>query len=189
MLKLTEQKAREFVTSKGGVVDKILKENGGHYFYITCKLGHHFKKEKSKLAFTKKQYCNYYPCGKKSKWNNEQGFEIFKERLFEIFGDDVICIEENPQTSKEFEFQCNHCKNKWRHEPTYQIHTPKRKKKPPSCSNCGGSSPITIEQKEAFLKELNIVALDEVSSIINMQEKFRYKCNECSSINKKTLNN
>ena len=49
MLKLTEQKAREFVTSKGGVVDKILKENGGHYFYITCKLGHHFKKEKSKL--------------------------------------------------------------------------------------------------------------------------------------------
>ena len=38
MLKLTEQKAREFVTSKGGVVDKILEENGKHFFYITCKL-------------------------------------------------------------------------------------------------------------------------------------------------------
>ena len=195
MLKLTEQKAREFVTSKGGVVDKILEENGKHYFYITCKLGHHFKKEKSKLAFTKKQYCNYYPCSKgiKSEWRDEQGFKIFKERLSEIFGDDVISTEKEPLTSERlsvpFNFECGKCKHKWSNEPSYQLTTPLKKKKPPSCKKCGGSSPITIEQKEAFLKELNIVALDEVSSIVNMQEKFRYKCNECSSINKKTLNN
>jgi len=195
MLKLTEQKAREFVISKGGGVDKILEENGKHYFYITCKLGHHFKKEKSKLAFTKKQYCNYYPCSKgiKSEWRDEQGFKIFKERLSEIFGDDVICTEKEPLTSERlsvpFNFECGKCKHIWSNEPSYQLTTPLKKKKPPSCKKCGGSSPITIDQKEVFLKELNIIAIEGTSSIINMQEKFLYKCNECSSINKKTLNN
>lgn len=195
MLKLTEQKAREFVTSKGGVVDKILEENGKHYFYITCKLGHHFKKEKSKLAFTKKQYCNYYPCSKgiKSEWRDEQGFKIFKERLSEIFGDDVISTEKEPLTSERlsvpFNFECGKCKHKWSNEPSYQLTTPLKKKKPPSCKKCGGSSPITIEQKKDFLKELNIIPIDGISSIVNMQEKFLYKCNKCSSINKKTLNN
>ena len=193
MLKLTEQKAREFVTSKGGVVDKILEENGKHFFYITCKLGHHFKKEKSKLAFTKKQYCNYYPCGKKSKWNNEQGFKIFKERLFEIFGDDVICTEKEPLTSERlsvpFNFECGKCKHIWSNEPSYQLTTPLKKNKPPSCKKCGGSSTKTDKEKEDFLKKLNIIPIDGISSIVNMQEKFLYKCNECSSINKKTLNN
>ena len=195
MLKLTEQKAREFVTSKGGVVDIILEENGKHYFYITCELGHHFKKEKGKLAFKEKEYCNYYPCSKgiKSEWRDEQGFKIFKERLSEIFGDDVICTEKEPLTSERlsatFNFECGKCKHKWSKAPSYQLTTPLKKKKPPSCSNCGGSSTKTDKEKEEFLKKLNIIPIDGISSIVNMQEKFRYKCNECSSINKKTLNN
>ena len=46
MLKSTEQKAIEFVHSKGGVVEKIIKEKGKHYYHIICVLGHPFKKEK-----------------------------------------------------------------------------------------------------------------------------------------------
>ena len=86
-----EERAIELIKSKGGKVNKIIKEKDKQYFYITCKNGHHFRKEKRKLVY-KNEYCIYYPCnsGVKTEWRDKQGFKIFKTRLKEIFGNDVV---------------------------------------------------------------------------------------------------
>ena len=192
MLKSTEQKAIEFVKSKGGVVEKIVKEKENHYYNIICELGHHFNKEKRKLLYSE-QYCTYYPCnkGKKTEWRDKLGFKLFKSRLKEIFDDDIICIEPTPQKSKKFLFKCNKCGHEWSNAPSNQITTPPRKNRPPSCKECGGSSPKTEKEKVEYLKELNIQAIDGISSIKNQKTSFYYQCKnkKCLSKGYKTLNN
>jgi hypothetical protein len=179
----------EVIKSKGGEVTVITKHNGRHFFHINCKNGHHFTKEKNHLLY-RHQYCPYYPCNeKKTDWRDELGFELFKSRLKDIFGDDVICTELTPKSSKKFSFKCNKCGEIWHNDPSYQLTTPKRKKRPPSCKKCGKSNPKSILEKEDFLKSLNIIAIDGIQSLKNEQTKFRYKCNNCASEGLKTLNN
>ncbi len=185
----TEQQTIQLINSKGGEVKSIKKLKGLHFFRITCKNGHDFTKEKKHLLY-RLQYCPYYPCNdKKTEWRDELGFELFKSRLKDIFGDDVICTELTPQSSKKFSFKCNKCGEIWHNDPSYQLTTPKRKKRPPSCKKCGGSSPKTTLEKDDFLKSLNITAIDGIPNIKTEQTKFRYKCNNCASEGLKTLNN
>ena len=53
MKKTTEERAIDFIRSNGGKVNKIIKENDKQYYYIICKHGHHFRKEKRKLLYNK----------------------------------------------------------------------------------------------------------------------------------------
>ena len=186
----TEEKAKLFIKSKGGEIIKVEKKGTNYYYHVLCKNGHTFKKEKRKLLY-KEEYCNLYPCskGKKTDWKSEQGFKIFKKRLKGIFKNEVICIETDPVNSKKFRFKCTKCQNEWVNSPSYQIFTPKRKNRPPSCKNCGGSLPTSNEKKEAILNDLNISAIDGIQSIKNQQSKFSFKCNNCGSKGYKTLNN
>lgn len=190
MKESTEQKTIDLIISKGGSIQKINHTKGKTFFEIICKNGHFFSKEKNKLLY-RNQYCNYYPCnsGRKTEWRDSTGFSLYKLRVKEIFGDDVICIEENPKKSLKFAFQCNICKNTWLNFPSYQITTPKRKNKPASCLNCGGSKPMSFAEKEQIMKELFIVAVDGLEKVNNVQTKFLYKCTKCNSTGFKTLNN
>jgi hypothetical protein len=186
----TEERAIEFIKSKGGKVNKIIKEKDKQYFYITCKHGHHFRKEKRKLLY-QNQYCIYYPCnaGVSSEWSDKQGFKIFKSRLKEIFGNDVVCIEKTPLESKEFLFKCNKCGNEWTNRPSYQLTSKPNRKKPPSCEKCGGSEATSTEEKRKYLSQFNIKVIDGLASIKNQQTFFHYQCKKCSSKGFKTLNN
>jgi hypothetical protein len=185
----THEKTIQFIESNGGQIIATNQLNGRHFFQIKCRNGHNFTKEKNHLLY-RRQYCPYYPCNeKKTEWRDELGFEIFKSRLKDIFGDDVICTELTPQSSNKFSFKCNKCGEIWHNNPSYQLTTPKRKKRPPSCKKCGGSSPKTILEKDDFLKSLNITAIDGIPNIKTEQTKFRYKCNNCASEGLKTLNN
>ena len=182
------EQINRFVKEKEGKVTKIQKEKGKDYVYITCKEGHHFKKEKGKLL-RDKQYCKYYPCNTKySYWKDEQGFKIFKTRLKEIFGDDVICIEKTPLKSTKFLFQCGICGSKWSNTPSYQLTPKKNREKPPSCKKCGGSSALTNTEKQKHLNQLNIKPIEGIESIKNMHTFFHYECKKCLSKYKKTLN-
>ena len=184
-----EERAIEFIKSKGGKVNKIIKEKDKQYFYITCKNGHHFRKEKRKLVY-KNEYCMYHPCSsKKTEWRDNQGFKIFKTRLKEIFGNDVICIEKTPLESKEFLFKCNKCSETWTNPPSYQLTSKPNRKKPPSCKKCGGSEATSTEEKRKYLSQFNIRAIDGLASIKNQRTFFKYQCKKCSSIGFKTLNN
>lgn len=189
MKKDLDQKAIEIINQKGGKVDKITSKNGNKYFHIRCKEGHHFIKERRKILH-RQEYCTYYPCNKKkAQWKDKQGFEIFQLRLKEIFGGRVICTEKDPLNSDKFSFRCNDCGHEWINSPSYQLHVHKGKNKPPSCKKCGGSSPTNDAEKEKILKELHIHAVDGIKNIKNETTNFKYKCNKCSSIGDKTLNN
>lgn len=190
MKKSPEERALEFVKSKGGEIKKIIKQNDKNYYHIICKRGHPFKKERRKLLYDKKQYCNYYPCskGRKSNWKDKLGFGLFISRLKEIFNDDVICIEKTPLKSRKFLFKCNKCGHEWSNDPSKQITTPIRKKRPSSCKECGGSSPTSEKEKREYLKELNIKEMDGLSKIENQQTNFFYQCIECLFVGNKTLN-
>jgi len=139
------------------------------------------------------QGCTYYPCNasKKTEWRDDLGFKLFKERLKEIFGDEVLCIEDEPLKGTPFLFRCNKCGKEWRNAPSYQVTTPKRKRRPPSCNKCGGSEAISTSEKLKFLKALNITALNGESSIPNLTTKFSYQCKNtnCNYIGEKTINN
>lgn len=188
--KSTEEQTIDLIKSKGGEILKIEKVGSNQYFHFNCKEGHFLKKEKRKLLY-RNQYCNYYPCneGKKCEWRDEQGFLIFKTRLKEIFGNDVKCIETIPKTSKKFLFKCTNCGEEWRNEPSYQLHTPNSKKKPPSCKKCGGSFPTSKKEIKKILKELGLIALEGIDVIENQQTKFKYQCKKCKYVDIKTLNN
>jgi hypothetical protein len=186
----TEQETIKLIISKGGSVQQINHSKGRTYFDIICKNGHFFSKEKNKLLY-RNQYCTYYPCnfGRKTEWRDPTGFQLYKKRIKEIFGDDVICIENNPKKSSKFAFKCNICGNIWHNSPSYQVTTPKRKSKPPSCLNCGGSKPMLLSEKEQALNELHIEAVDGLIMVKNLQTKFLYKCVKCNYLGFKTLNN
>ena len=62
MSKSTEQKAIDFINSKGGQLKKIRKNGGKHFFDMICKNDHAFTKEKHSFIYGNPQYCTYYPC-------------------------------------------------------------------------------------------------------------------------------
>jgi len=188
----TQQRAIDSIEHNGCQIKKIQKQNGETYFHIICKNGHHLTKDKRSILYGNQQYCTYYPCnaGKKTEWRDRLGFKLFKARLKEIFGEDIICIEKTPEISVKFKFKCSKCGHEWDKSPSIQVTTPKRKKRPPSCKNCGGSKKTSLITIKECLKELNISPLNGIESIINQKTKFRYQCNSCGdSRGCKTLNN
>ena len=174
MPKTTEQRTLDYIKFKCGKVKNIRNEGENQYFEIVCKNGHQITKEKRHLLY-RKQYCTYYPCnkGRKTEWKDSVGFKLFKLRLREIFDNDVICIEKNPESATSFLFKCNKCGHQWKSKPSYQLTTPKNKKRPPSCKKCGGSEQKSKNEKKEYIKELNIRAVDGISKIKN--QKIRYE--------------
>jgi hypothetical protein len=139
------------------------------------------------------QGCTYYPCNasKKTEWRDELGFKLFKDRLFEIFGDTVKCISSKSSDRGKFLFECTKCNHTWTNNPSYQLTSKKNRAKPPSCKKCGGSEAISTSEKLKVLKALNITALNGEASIPNLTTKFSYQCKNtnCNYIGEKTLNN
>jgi hypothetical protein len=187
----TQQRAIDSIEHNGGQIKKIQKQNGETYFHMNCKNGHPLIKDKRSILYGNQQYCTYYPCnaGKKTEWRDRLGFKLFKERLKEIFGEDIICIEKTPEISVKFKFKCSKCGHKWENSPSYQLTTPKRKKRPPSCKNCGGSKKTSSVDIKEYLKEFNLSALNGIEAIKNQTTKFHYRCNHCGDSGCKTLNN
>lgn len=135
---------------------------------------------------------------KKSNYRNTTGFKEFKIKLQAIFGNDVICITKAPKATEtikgqKFEFRCNKCGHNWSRPPSQQLTTKPNRKKPPSCSKCGGSHPKTKNEIEQILRELNIKPVEGLKSIkkkdnFSVRKRFYYKCKKCKTVGKKTLN-
>lgn len=135
---------------------------------------------------------------KKSNYRNKIGFKKFKIKLYAIFGGDVICITKAPKATetikgKKFEFQCTKCGHNWNRPPSQQLTTKPNRKKPPSCSKCGGSHPKTKNEIEQILKELNIEPLEGLKSIkkkdnYSVRKRFCYKCKKCKTGGNLNLN-
>lgn len=186
----TDTRVKEIVSEKGAVILNKHKKGYNFYFDIKCKNGHAFTIQQRHLLYSG-QFCCYYPCnaGVKSNWKDKQGFEIFKQRLIEVFSGEVLCIEKTPEISTKFLFQCKNCGHNWNNSPSYQLTTPKGKSKPPSCKHCSKYLAVTLEKKIEILNSFNILALDGVEVIRNMQTRFRYQCKKCAFLGSKTLNN